>query len=195
MLYLSGIPIVYSLWVLGTWAPVIFMELGVPSLSAGAIYASLLGLASLPGLWFSGVISDRLRKRGKSWRAALTLNFSMLAAFMFAVGFAIETVSHELVLALLVFLAGFSLWGVWAPFYALTAEIIHPSMHGTAYGLLNSINFIGSVIAPWLTGFIRDVTGSFTWGAYLAALLVLTGLLLLQLVKPAFSLTREEKTY
>lgn len=195
MLYLSGIPIVYSLWVLGTWAPIMFLEVGVKSLSTGAVYASLLGLASVPGLWFSGMVSDRLRRQGKGWRAALTLNFSMLAASMFAIGVAIEMGAHEFVLALLVFSAGFSLWGVWAPFYALTADITHPSMHGTAYGILNSINFVGSVVAPWLTGFIRDLTGSFTLSSHVAAILVLAGLFLLLLVKPAFRLTYEEKTY
>lgn len=195
MLYFAGIPVIYSLWVLGTWAPVIFMELGVKSLFQGSLYASLLGLASIPGLWFSGVVSDKFRGRGLSWRAAITLFFTASILCMFAVAFALEAKVSGLILALLIFLAGFSFWGIWAPFYALTADITHPSMHGTAYGVLNSIHFIGSIAAPWLTGFLRDLTGSFTAACQVSALLMVAGLISLMMVKPAFSFTCEDKAY
>ncbi len=195
MLYLSGIPMCYCLWTLGTWAPTIFLEAGVVSLSAGALYASLLGVSSVPGLWFWGMLADWFRRRGKGWKAASTLNYTILVACMFAIGIVIDAGMHIFILAFLVFFAGFLLWGVWAPFYALTADITHPNIYGSAFGILNSINFLGSVTAPWIAGFIRDLTGSFTLNFHLAAVLVILGLICHLMIKPAFHFAYEEKTF
>jgi cyanate permease len=46
---------------------------------------------------------------------------------------------------------------------------------GTAFGLLNSISFLGAVAGPPLTGWVRDATGSFTQGCLLAAGVGLVG--------------------
>ena len=65
-------------------------------------------------------------------------------------------------------MAGFFIWGHWAAFYALLPDIVPYEILGTAYGLTNTIHFTGSLIAPWMTGWVKDVTASFSWGLYLA---------------------------
>jgi ACS family tartrate transporter-like MFS transporter len=42
---------------------------------------------------------------------------------------------------------------------------------GIAFGVLNGVAFIGAIVAPYVTGWIRDWSGSFAGGCYLAAVL------------------------
>ena len=42
---------------------------------------------------------------------------------------------------------------------------------GVAFGVLNSVAFTASLVAPFVTGWIKDWSGSFAGGCYLAALL------------------------
>jgi len=56
--------------------------------------------------------------------------------------------------------------------------------HGRMVGLINSIGNIGGWVGPYLTGYIKDLTGSFQWGyVYLAFSLTMAGLLILTLRK------------
>jgi len=42
---------------------------------------------------------------------------------------------------------------------------------GFAFGLFNGICFVASLLAPYVTGWLRDWTGSFAAGCYFTALL------------------------
>ncbi len=65
LLYLGGIPGIYALWMIGTWAPAMLKEIGVRTVTGASLYASLLGLSAIPGLALTGWLSDRLVRRGK----------------------------------------------------------------------------------------------------------------------------------
>jgi MFS family permease len=92
---------------------------------------------------------------------------------------------------LLFFTAGFFIWGHWAAFYALIPDIVPYEILGTAYGLTNTIHFLGSIMAPWVTGRVKDMTASFSWGLYLAALFCILGGFLILAVRPPFRLGKE----
>jgi MFS family permease len=92
---------------------------------------------------------------------------------------------------LFLFMAGFFIWGHWAAFYALLPDIVPYEILGTAYGLTHTIHFTGSLIAPWMTGWIKDVTASFSWGLCLAAIFCVLGGILIFSVRPAFRFGKE----
>ncbi|MDP2726059.1 MAG: MFS transporter, partial [Dehalococcoidia bacterium] len=141
----GGVACVYVLWVLGTWAPAMFQEIGVTELSMASTYSSLLGVAAVPGLLLAGVLSDWMVRRGKGRKAQIAGQM-LLSGLCFAlIGLAVQTKASPLVLAFLVFWAGFFFWGIWAPAYALIPDIVPPQLLGTAYGLTNTIHFIGSL--------------------------------------------------
>jgi MFS-type transporter involved in bile tolerance (Atg22 family) len=71
-------------------------------------------------------------------------------------------------------------WGVWSPLYALIPEMAPSTGQATTFGLANTIWFTGALLSPWLTGKLKDLTGSFAWGLYVAAALLLIGLVLLR---------------
>jgi len=189
--YLAGMAPIYCLWVVGIWAPAMFLEIGVQELGRSSLLSSLLGISAIPGLLISGTISDRLAGRGKGRKGLAAIILLAMAVAMFLMGVAVAIRARPIVLAHLVFAAGCCIWGVWAPVYALLADITPARLRGTSFGLNNTINFIGSLFAPIATGWIKDVSGSFAGACYLAAAIGLAGALVLFLVQPAFRWGRE----
>ncbi|MDP2625671.1 MAG: hypothetical protein Q8Q58_02030, partial [Candidatus Rokubacteria bacterium] len=106
------------------------------------------------------------------------------------IGMGAVTQAHGPAWLLTVFLlaASFSVWCTWGPSYAILGELFPPSVLGKAFGLYNSTCFIGAIVSPLLTGWIKDVTGSFAAGLYgAAALAVVCGATALG-IRPAFRL-------
>lgn len=189
--YFAGIAPIYCLWVVGIWAPAMFLEIGVKELSRSSLLSSLLGVSAIPGLLLMGSVSDRLARRGKGRKGLAALILLGMAGAMLLMGAAVALKAPPTVLAVLVFAAGFCIWGVWAPIYALLAEITPSPIQGTSFGLNNTINFIGSLVAPIATGWIKDASGSFAGACYLAAAVGVAGAVLVFLVHPAFRWGRE----
>ena len=191
MLYLGGIPSIYALFVIGTWAPKIFEDIGVSSLANASIYSSILGIAAIPGLMITGYISDKLYQRGFGKKCIVVASFIILAILMGLMGYAIDAGAPIWLFVVYIFVSGFFLWGMWAPIFSIIAGIVPQEIRGTVYGLNNGINFIGAIAAPWLTGWIKDFTGSFAWGIYSSGILLVIGAILIMGIRPAFKLERE----
>ncbi len=191
LLYLGGIPGVYALWVVGTWAPAMFKEMGVESLARSSFYSSLLGISAIPGLAITGLVSDRLARKGKGRKGLIAMEFFLISFCMLALGYGLKTKMNIHLFIVFFFMAGFFIWGHWAAFYALLPDIVPYEILGTAYGLTNTIHFLGSLIAPWATGWVKDVTASFSWGLYLAAIFCMMGGILILSVRPFFRFGKE----
>lgn len=190
MIYLAGIPATYGLWMLGAWAPAMFKEIGLAGLSRPALFASMIGLSAIPGLALSGWASDRLSCKGIGRKAVLSLNFLFAAITLCSIGFALHLKASQYVLVILIFLSGFFLWGLWAPLFSTISDIAPPETLGTTFGLNCTVNFIGGILSPWLTGVLKDTTGSFSSGCWLASLLLVLGMFLILFVRPAFRFKR-----
>lgn len=188
VLGLAGIAPIWTQWLIGTWGPALFAEVGVRALGRSAVYASLLGIAALPGLFTVGAVSDRLLRRGVGRKAVFAGAILAMAVLVAAMGGAVQARGPAWLLAALVFLTSFFVWGSWAPAYALLSELFPQRVMGIAFGLLNALSFIASLLAPYVTGWIKDWTGSFAGGCYLAALVGLAGVPVAMAVRPAFRL-------
>ncbi len=192
--YLAGIAPIYCLWVVGIWAPAMFLEIGVKELSSSSLLSSVVGISAIPGLLLMGILSDRLARRGKGRKGLAALILLGLSVAMGLMGAAVASKAPPVVLAFLVFAAGFCIWGVWAPIYALLTEISPAQIQGTSFGMNNTINFLGSLVAPIATGWVKDVSGSFAGACYLAAVIGLGGAVVLCLVGPPFRWAPEART-
>jgi len=168
-----------------------FVEIGVQELGHSSLLSGLLGLSAIPGLLVMGSASDRLARQGKGRKGLAALILLAMAMAMLGMGAAVQARAHPMILAVLVFAAGFCIWGVWGPVFALLTELTPDRIRGTSFGLNNTINFIGSLLAPIATGWIKDVSGSFAWGCYLAAAIGIAGAIVFYLVHPAFRWRQE----
>jgi len=191
LLYMGGIPGIYALWVVGTWAPAMFKDIGVTTLAQSSFYSSLLGISAIPGLAVTGWVSDRLARRGRGRKGLIAIEFFLIALCMMLLGYGLKVKMALPLFVFLFFMAGFFIWGHWAAFYALLPDIVPYKILGTTYGLTNTIHFLGSLIAPVATGWVKDVTASFSWGLYLAALFSTLGGILIFAVQPSFRFGKE----
>jgi MFS family permease len=171
LLGVAGIAPIWTQWLVGTWGPALFAEVGVHELGRSAVYASVMGIAAPPGLLAVGALSDRLlRRRGTPRRTVVASAIAATAALVACMGWVVQARGPAWLLAVVVFATSFSFWGTWAPTYALIAELAPRRGMGIAFGVLNSVSFVASLVAPYVTGWIKDWSGSFAEGCYLAAL-------------------------
>jgi len=189
----TGFTVMYVFWVLGTWIPTVFKEQGISKLAESSLYASVIGLVAIPALPASGYFSDWVVKKGKGRKLLILVEILALSFLIWMIGKSAALKWSASLMLILVLFTGFFLWSFFAPFYALISDLIPKEVLGTTFGLSNTICFMGSLIAPWLTGALRDLTGNFAWGFYSAAVLLWLGALSIAVVKPSFRWGPEPK--
>ena len=192
-LYIGGIPGIYALWLMGTWAPALFQEMGVGSLARSSLLSSLIGISAIPGLTLTGIGSDRMARQGKGRKGLIAFEYFCLALCMASLGYGLKIKMNIYLFTFLFFATGFFVWGHWAAFWALLPDVVPYEILGTTYGLTNTIHFVGSLVAPWASGWIKDATASFSWGLYLSAIFSVLGGILIFSVRPSFRWGKEMK--
>jgi MFS family permease len=176
-------------FILATWSPLFFGEVGVTDVARAGGYAALQGIAASLGMVASGWAHDYLLERGYSSKTVIVAGLAGVTLSMFAMAVVIAQRSIP-ALAVVLFVAAFFCWSIWGAVYALLARLVRPEELGTAFGFSNSISFVGAIVGPTATGWVRDLTGSFSAGCLLAAALALIGVMLaLAVPVPAAALT------
>lgn len=183
LLNLAAFGTLFALWGI-LWIPNILVDIGL-DIALASLITSSFGFSSVPALIFTGLVSDKLVKKGfgrKIWLGCIIILFAITISLL---TYSIVVKADVLFIALLIFSAGFWQWGVWSVLYSIIAEITPKSIHGTAYGLNNFIGQIGG-FSPWIIGLIRDYTGSFVPALLLCSIIASTGGLSALCVRPPF---------
>lgn len=180
ILYISSIPILFTLWFFGFWALMLVSESSDLGLSGAAIYAGLFGLANAAGYPLGGLICDRLPDiTGRKRLYALTcLTVAALVAMM-----VLSIRAHDLAsLAILLFLTGVVFASMQTVHMTLTADLSPPDLRGQSFGMWNLVAEFGALLSPVVCGYLRDATGSWDSAILLtAAMLVASALLVLMI--------------
>jgi MFS family permease len=171
LLAVSGMVPIYVQFLLATWGPALFVEAGVRDLARSASLAGLQGLTAPVALLVSGLATDRLRARGYHGKLviAAALVGTMLTVLAMGVIIGHHGPAWRLTLALLG--TSFFIWCCWGPAYAILGDLFPSSVLGRAFGAFNTICFLGAVASPIVTGWLRDLSGSFVAGLHGAAAL------------------------
>jgi ACS family tartrate transporter-like MFS transporter len=74
-------------------------------------------------------------------------------------------------------LAAAGIWGTLGPFWALSSESLAGTGAAAGIALINSVGNLGGFLGPYLVGWIRDRTGSFTLALVALAMFPLVGAL------------------
>lgn len=183
LMYFLGFALLYAYWLLATWMPSIYMEMGISTITASSVLSGILGLVGLPGLYIIGTLSDTFSERGFDRKWFIAGSALMWTLLMLAMAYAVETRCSSTVITILYLTSGFFAFGVWPPYYALLGDLAPKGIVGTTFGLANLIGFLSSWVAPFFTGWIKDTTGSFAGGMYVAAFVLLAGVILILSVK------------
>ncbi|MHC1680874.1 MAG: MFS transporter [Methanomassiliicoccales archaeon] len=171
LMYISAIPILFTLWFFGFWVLLVVSESSDLGLSGAAMYAGLFGLANAIGYPLGGMVCDRIagiagRKR---LYALACLTVAALVAFM------VPSVQAKdlTALAILLFLTGVAFAAMQTVHMTLTADLSPPDQMGQSFGMWNLVAEFGALLSPVICGFLRDATGG--WNA---AIVLTSGLLL-----------------
>jgi len=173
--------LIYFLWITGYWGfnywmPTVLKEVsGWSNLAIGWLIVIPMFL-SLIAMIYAGSSSSKTGE--KRWHGALPL-------FIGAVGMGIGTFIRDpflnFIFVGITAIGVYSAFGVW---WSYPTTFLSGAAAAGAIGLINSLGNVGGYVGPYLTGFIKGMTGSFHWAyIYLACSLTAAGVLMLTLKK------------
>jgi len=149
---------------LSLWQPQILKSFGLTNLQTGVLNMVPFGLASICMIIW-GLRADRKGDHVVSTAIPLGLNAASLALTMFTNSLILTTVLLTCVL-----IANYATKG---PFWALSTSFLSSATAAAGIAAINTIAHLGTGVATWLIGVIKDATGSFPIA--LLPLVILTG--------------------
>ncbi len=161
--------VVLGLYGVILWIPQIFAHAGIAADSIGGAVAIPYACGALAMVWWARR-SDRKKERVRHIAIASVVGFAGLSASAFLVN------SPRLsVLAISIGAAG--TLAIVPIFWTLPASVLSGAAAAGAIALINAIGNVGGFAGPFVIGWIKDATGSFTWGLLaVAAGVLMTGI-------------------
>ena len=166
----------YGFFMILTWLPYYLQtERGIQGSQVGSI-SSLVAWASIPGALLFSYISDKLGRR-----KPLAFFLGPCAALSICATAYIQ--DFNLIIAALIFYGLTDKLALDPVLVAFVADNAAKEGYSTAFGVYNFIGMSSSILAPYITGYIADVTGKLSGGFYLAADLLMVGLICVAFAK------------
>lgn len=171
----------YFMWVTGFWGFNFWMPTVLKAVSgwSNAAIGWVIVIPMTLSLICMVYIGNSSSRTGeKRWHGAIPM-------FIGAVGMGLAPfVTDPLMSLALVCLTAIGVYGTFGVWWSYPTTFLSGAAAAGAVGLINSCGNIGGYVGPYLTGFVKDLTGSFQWAyVYLAFSLTVAGLLMLTLNK------------
>lgn len=133
------------------WLPTYLTESGwAAAKAAGA--TSVISFVEIPAMFFMPALADRTGSR----RLIIILSFLLMAVCSATVA-----ASPSLCWFTIPFF-GITMGGVFSLLLTIPVELVERERVGRAAGAIISMGYIGSLIGPPVTGYLRDLTGNFS---------------------------------
>ncbi len=175
----------YGFWVAMTWGPTYLkLERGF-SLGMAGLYTGLVALTAIPAGLAWGRLSDRC---GRKPVARLVLPASALALAALS-----QVTGTAAIVAVLLIFGMFSNASFTSIMAAWTGDIVsrrYPGLMGAAIAVYNCVIMSAAIVAPTVSGFLRDATGSLVPAMLAGSVVMLVGSALICLLPGR---TAEEK--
>jgi putative MFS transporter len=141
-----------------TWLPSIFVNRGFDFVRSYE-YLVLLAVAQIPGYVLAAYLVDRV---GRKPTLALFLISSAVCSYLFAIANTPQLiVAGGMVLS-------FSLLGAWGALYAYTPELYPTDIRATGMGWASAMARASGVLAPFMSGFLLEVSLPLALSVYAA---------------------------
>jgi len=181
VVYVSAIPILYTLWFFGFWAVLVISESSKLGISGAAVYAALFGVASAIGYPLGGRICDAVRTKENRKKLYIILTLAV-ALMVFLVAVAISIHLDVLLFGLLIFAIGAVFSAAQTAHMTLTADLAPRENLGQAFGMWNLVGEVGAVLSPVISGVLRDATGDWTLAIMVNGALLIVSAVLVSVV-------------
>ncbi len=164
LLMIPDFGIVLSLYGLGLWLPQIVNAMGFSVLQTGFIVA-LPYLVAMFAMVMLGMSSDKREER---------LFHTSAAAVAAAVGFLIAALSPSTVMQLIgLTIAAAGIYAALAVFWTLPPSFLGGTAAAGGIGLINSVANLGGFVGPTLMGWMLTLTGNYTAGMEMLAVILI----------------------
>jgi D-galactonate transporter len=159
------------------WGPSIIKNLGVSNNFYIGLIAGIPYIVGAICMVLNGRHSDRTLER--RYHCAVAMLIAAIGLFLVA------SLSDHPVLALLALVvAAAGVLSAFPPFWELPMLVLTGVAAAGGVALINSIGNLSGFVAPYLIGFLKDVTGSFSSGLYCVVGFELVGVLMILLFIP-----------
>lgn len=153
-----------------SWIPSYVYEVGNLSELERSIVLPFLTLIGIPASLTGGFIGDRTGKRVLVTAVGLGINVSILIL----AGPPITNLAYLLGTLMIIG------WGSnmsFGPCFTIPKDIASPRNVNKALGMVSTLAFSSAIVAPYLGGFLRDLTGSYTPLFVLTAVISVAGVI------------------
>lgn len=174
--YITIFCAIYAFFVVVTWLPYYLQHARGINGTEVAVVSSLVPWAAIPGSIFFSWIADRMGKH----RPVLLV---MLPLSIIAI---VSIVAFDSMWVLYAALIGYGIFGKISTnpvLVALVANNAPKHALSTSFGVYNFIGMCGSILAPYITGWLTDVTGTLNAGFYFAGVLLVVGTISVLFIK------------
>ncbi|HTX23976.1 MAG TPA: MFS transporter [Steroidobacteraceae bacterium] len=150
-----------ALYGLVLWIPQLLSNLGIPERAVGSVVAIPYGVAAIGMVWWSRR-SDRTNERVWHIAIASLIGFAGLAASGY--------LGRSPVLAVIAIAFGATgTLAILPVFWTLPATVVSGAAAAGAIALINAVGNIGGFVGPYMIGWIKAMTDSFTYGLLVVA--------------------------
>ncbi|OCF93797.1 MFS transporter [Gilliamella sp. wkB7] len=166
----------YGYYMIVSWLPnFLETERGFTGGSIGSA-SSLVAFAAIPGALIISKISDKFRSK----RLLFIIVLELIAAGTLFI--TVQSATITFLLAGLIFYGLFGKLTVEPILISHVAETAPKTNYGTSFGVFNFFGMSSSVIAPPLTGYLADLTGTKITGFYVAIVILIVATLIFMLI-------------
>jgi MFS transporter, ACS family, D-galactonate transporter len=170
MVYIAFVAVMWNLWFFSFWSVEIIRESAQSSLVSASLTAAFNAGAGIIGFPVGGWLADRQVRRGRG-RKPLAITCAVVHTVLaVAFGLSVASGSPSLwLLGLILFTSGLFFNALQPIVHSITGDLVPPAQRGSVFGMFNLVAEIGAVASPVVSGILRDQTGSWAPGVFLAA--------------------------
>ena len=171
LIYIAYIAILWNLWFFSFWSVQIVKESAQSSLLAAALTAAFNAGAGILGFPAGGWLADWAVRTGRSRKTLALVCTAVYSVLVLIFGWSIQGGGKPslALLGLLLFTSGLFFNALQPIVQGMTGDMVPAAERGSAFGMLNLISEIGAVLSPVVSGILRDATGSWAAGVFVAA--------------------------
>ncbi|MDA2417663.1 MFS transporter [Bacillus cereus] len=167
---------IYGFTVIMTWLPkYLQVERGFQGSEIGFI-SSLVPWAAIPGSLFVGYLSDKYGKKK-------IFVFTLVPIAAISLWATVYIQSIPLMIGALIIYGLFGKIALDPVLIATVSENVNPESYGRAFSLYNFIGMSSSIVAPFIAGYLADLTGSMAAGFYSAVIILGISLIIMMFFK------------
>ena len=168
----------YGFWTVVTWGPTFFQTERGLSLTVAGLYTAIVAVTAIPAGLTIGKSSDRYGRK----KLSLIL-LPLAAATVFATGY-VKSLPALIAVLICYGLVGKLTWDpIAVSWVGDHVSATKPQAMGSAVALFNFCGMSSAIVAPIISGWLKDLTGSLQTSFYLGGAIVLLGTLFVAFVE------------